>query len=77
MYETVLNSTKTLKRYCKLNLNLFKIKNSMTKQSFLYDRFFVSNRYFITEHVKLLKIPGFYENFSNFSFFLPKLSNSR
>ena len=31
----------------------------MTKKLYLYDRIFVSNRSFTTEHVKIVKIPGF------------------
>ena len=43
----------------------------MTIKFYLYVRLSESNRNFITEHVKTVKIPGFS------SFFLPKLSNSR
>ena len=32
----------------------------MTRKFCLYDRFFVSNRNFTTEYLKLLKFPGFY-----------------
>jgi len=32
---------------------------TITKVFYLYDRFFVSNRNFTTEHVKIIKIPGF------------------
>ena len=31
----------------------------MTKKSYLYDRFFVSNLNFSTENVKIINIPGF------------------
>ena len=60
----------------------------MTKTFCLYERFFVSNRNFTTEHVKTVNIPGssrffvqnsrFFSKFLEFQvFFLPKLSNSR
>ena len=42
----------------------------MTKNFYLYDKFFESNRN-LTKHVKIVKITGFAR------FFLPKLSNSR
>ena len=32
----------------------------MTKVSYLYDRFFESNRNFTTEHVKIVKTAGFF-----------------
>ena len=32
----------------------------MTKFFYLYDRFFGSNRNFTTEHLKIVKIPGFF-----------------
>ena len=38
----------------------------MTKKFYLYDIFFVSNQNFTTEHVKMLKIPGFYSKFLKF-----------
>ena len=44
MYKTVLNSIKTLKRYCKANLNMFfKLKKilMMTKKKLSFDRLFV------------------------------------
>ena len=31
----------------------------MTKKNYFYDRFFESNRNFTTEHVKIVKTPGF------------------
>ena len=31
----------------------------MTKKSYLYDRFFVSNQNVTTEHVKIVKVQGF------------------
>ena len=63
----------------------------MTIKSYLYDRFYVSNRNFTTEHVKIVKNFRFFQlfvksfsyfffNFSNsknFQIFLPKLSNFR
>ena len=54
MKLTVLNCIKTLKRYCKLTLNVFLIKKLlvMTENSYLYERYFVSNRNFTTEHFK-------------------------
>ena len=49
----------------------------MTKKSYSYDRFFVSNRKFTTENVKIIKIPDFsrfFDQNSRFSrLFLPKL----
>ena len=42
----------------------------------LYDRFFVSNWNLTTEHIKIVKNSRFFSNFSNSSFFLPKLFNS-
>ena len=38
----------------------------MTKIFYLYDRFFESNQKFTTEHVKIVKIPGFPFFFSKF-----------
>ena len=35
----------------------------MTKFFYLYDRFFDSNRIFTTEHVKIVKISGFFAYF--------------
>ena len=57
----MLNNIKTLKRYCKATLNMFLIKKIYDddKIFYLYDRFFESNRNFTTEHVKIIKIPGF------------------
>ena len=52
----------------------------MTKMFYFDDRFFESNRNFTTKHVKIVKFqvfPGFFQNFLNSRFFLPKLSNSR
>ena len=51
----------------------------MTKNVYLYDRLFKSNRNFTTEHVKIVKIQGFARFFSKFPkfqvfpvfFFLP------
>ena len=69
----MLISIKTLKRYCKVILNVFiKKKFDVDKNLYLYDRFYVSKQNFTTEHVKIVKIP----DFSTF-FILPKLSNSR
>ena len=49
----------------------------MTKK-ILYDRFFVSNQNFTTEHVKNVKIPGFLFKIPVFfSIFMLKMSNSR
>ena len=60
----MLNSIKALKSYCKVTLSVFKKKiMMMTKKSYLYDNFFVSNKNFTTEHVKLLKIQGFFQIF--------------
>ena len=58
----MLNSIKTLKRYCKATLNMFFDKKNlmMTKVIYLYDRFLESNRNFMTEHVKIVKIPDFF-----------------
>ena len=41
----------------------FLIKKSFddVKKTYLYDRFFFSTQNFTTEHVKLLKIPGFFQ----------------
>ena len=38
----------------------------MTKYFNLYGSFFESSRYFTTEHVKIVKIPGFSSFFSKF-----------
>ena len=35
----------------------------MTKKFYLYDRIFESNLNFTTEHVKIVKIPGFCSDF--------------
>ena len=35
----------------------------MIRFVYLYDRFFESNRNFTTEHVKIVKVPGFFSNF--------------
>ena len=66
----MLNSKKTLKRYCKVTLNVFFNKKFFDddKYIYLYDRIFVSNRNFTTKYVKIVK---------NSRFFLPLLSNSR
>ena len=61
-----------LKRYFKVTLNVFFIKNflMMTKKSYLYDRFFVLNRNIITENVKIIKNSWFFaQNFSTSGFF--------
>ena len=56
----------------------------MTKKSYIYDRFFVSDQIFTTEHVitaknsrffqgfcsKIQVFPGFFQNFLNSWFFL-------
>ena len=46
-------SIKTLKVYCKFTLNVVLNKKVFNdyKKKYLYDRFFVSNRNFSTEHV--------------------------
>ena len=86
----MLNFIKTLKRFCRAILIVLYNKKNNDK-ILIYDRFFVSNRNFTTEHVKivksfrlfhvLFKIPDFtrffFQNFSNSRFFMPKLSNSR
>ena len=48
-----------------------KFKNflMMTKKNYLYDRFFVSNLNFTTEHVKLLKFQVFFSKFLKFQVF--------
>ena len=48
-------------RYCKATLNVFFVKKTMmmTKFFYLYNRFLESNQNFTTEHVKIVKIPGF------------------
>ena len=54
-----------MKRYCKATLNLFFIKVNFDddEKKHLYDRIFVSNRNYTTEHVKIVKkfqvFPGF------------------
>ena len=41
-------------------------KNWMMKKMFyFYDRFFESNRSFTTEHLEIVKTPGFFHNLSN------------
>ena len=35
----------------------------MTKHFCLYDRFFESNQNFTSEHVKIVKVPGFFSDF--------------
>ena len=62
----MLNSIKTLKRYRKATLNMFKKKNFDDDNFFLFDRFFESNRNFSFEHVKIVQIPGFSRFFSKF-----------
>ena len=37
------------------------------KKFYLYDRFFQTNRNFTTEHVKIMKIPGFSKIFFKIS----------
>ena len=77
----MLNSIKTLKRYCKATLYMLfnKIKFlMMTKNVYLYDRFFDSNQIFTTEHVKIVKIPGFYSDFcSKFQVFPGEVATLR
>ena len=57
----MLNSIKSLKRYCKATLNVFLTRKIFddAKIFYLCDRFFESNRNFTTKHVKIVKIPGF------------------
>ena len=64
----MLNSIKTLKRDCKVSLNaFFNKKNFVDDKKILFiDRIFVSNRNFITEHFKIVEIPGFLRSFSKF-----------
>ena len=61
----MLNSIKTLKRYCKATLNMFFNKKivMMTKNVYSYDGIFESNQNFTIEHVKIVKIPGFFSDF--------------
>ena len=68
----MLNSIKTLRRYCKVTLNVFFNKKIFDddKSFYLYDRFFESNQNVTTVNVKIVKIPGFFSDF--FSKF-PKL----
>ena len=49
----MLNSIKTLKRYCKVTFEVFK-KNflMMTKKIYFNDRIIVSNQNFFAEHIK-------------------------
>ena len=51
------NNVKTMDSYNNLffNKKLF----MMTKKSYLYDIFFVSNRNFTTEHIKIVKTSGY------------------
>ena len=51
MYETVLNSIKTLIRYRKVTLKYFSIKKNMmtTEKIYLFDKHFVSDRHFTTD----------------------------
>ena len=48
MLKTMLNSIKTLTRYCKTTINVFFKKNFFDddKKFYLHDKFFVSNRIF-------------------------------
>ena len=57
----MLNSIKTLKRYCKATLNMFFNKKIFDddKSFYLYDRFFESNQNFTTVHVKIDKFQVF------------------
>ena len=41
----------------------------MTKENYLYDRLFVSNQNFTTEHVKIVQNISFFFNLSNSRFF--------
>ena len=56
MYQTVLNSIKTLVRYYKVTLIVFFYKKIYDddKKKYLFDRLFVSNRNFTTEHIKIV-----------------------
>ena len=63
---------------------LLKIRFNDDKKPYLYDRYFVSNRSFTTEHVLTVINSRFFQIFFKFSqnpgfysFFLPKLSSSR
>lgn len=58
----MLHSKKKIKRYCKLTLNVFFYKNIFNddKTSDLYDIFFISNRNFTTENIKIVKNPRFF-----------------
>ena len=50
----------------------------MSKSFYLYDRFFDSNQIFTTEHVKIVKIPGFYSDFcSKFQVFPGEVATLR
>ena len=79
----MLKSITTLKNTAKL-LNFFFNKNffMMTKNIYLYDRFFVSNRNFTVEHAKIQGFTRFFffkisQISGIFRSFMPKLSNSR
>ena len=67
----MLNSIKTMKRYCKATLNMFFNKKNFDdhKKPYLYDIFFVSSLNFTTEHAKIVKSSRFFfQNFSKCSF---------
>ena len=48
----MLNSLRTLKRYCKATFKVFK-KNDVNKNFYKHDRFLESNQCIITLHVKV------------------------
>ena len=57
----MLNSIKTLVRYCKVTLNVFFIKKFYDdEKNYLFDRLFVSNRKFTTEHIKTVTSSRFF-----------------
>ena len=90
--KTMLNSIKTLIRFCKATLNEIILEKKLFWWKFyLHDKLFVSNQSFTAKDIKIIKnsrffkvflrflfkTPDFFQNFSNSSFFLPKLSSSR
>ena len=55
------NSIKLIKRYCKITLNVFFIKKFYDdEKNYLFDRLFVSNRKFTTEHIKTVTSSRFF-----------------
>ena len=60
MNKTLLDSVKTLKRYCKNTLNVFKKKLWWSEKNLIYMLFLCQIEVLLLHILKTLKIPGFF-----------------